>query len=134
MTRLVALNAVLFLALSPAGADQGKGKGRGKGHDKVKVVVFQPADRNTIVTYYRAQPGGLPPGLAKKDLPPGLQKQLRRNGRLPPGLEKKLVAFPPEIETRLPPCPPDVQRGLIGGVAVMWNSRTGLIIDAAVLF
>src|SRR5574341_1561384 len=49
--------------------DQGKGKGKGK--------------------------KGLPPGLAKRErLPPGLQKQLRRNGTLPPGLQKKLEPLP----------------------------------------
>jgi hypothetical protein len=69
--------------------------------------------------------------LAKRgDLPPGLEKQLRRNGHLPPGLEKKLVPFPHAVETRLPPCPPDVHRGFLGGVAVMYNSRTGLVLDA----
>lgn len=134
--------AIVLLALSalllPAVYAQGKGKGKAKGHNKsesapgtVSVTVFRPEDRSVITTYYRS-PGNLPPGLAKRDgdLPPGLEKQLRRNGRLPPGLDKRLAPFSPEIEARLPPCPPDVRRGLIGGTAVMWNTRTGLILDA----
>ena len=36
----------------------------------------------------------------------------------------------PPPESRLPPCPPDVRRGLIGGTAVMWNTGTGVILDA----
>ena len=126
--------ALLLLALVPLHADQGKGRGRGRDKDE-GAVVFRPEDRTAITNYYRAQPSGLPPGLAKREsLPPGLEKQLRRNGRLPPGLQQKLVAFPPELETRLARCPPDVHRGMIGGIAVMWSSQTGLVLDAAVLF
>jgi hypothetical protein len=125
---------LLLLAVLPIHAEQGKGRGRG--HDKdASALVFRPEDRTAIADYYRGQPGGLPPGLAKREsLPPGLEKQLRRNGKLPPGLEKKLVAFPPQLESRLPACPPEVHRGMIGGIAVMWNSQSGLVVDAAVLF
>lgn len=120
--------AAAGVLLTPAAAKQGKGQG--KGHEKQRTVVaFAPGERGVVTSYYRSN--GLPPGLAKKsDLPPGLEKQLRRNGRLPPGLEKKLVPFPAAIEARLPPCPPDVHRGFMGGVAVMYNSRTGLVLDA----
>ena len=149
MKRIACILATVLIGLMPIEANQGKGKGKGhdkdpehgqqngggKGKGRANAVVFQPVDRRAIVDYYRAQPGGLPPGLAKRgDLPPGLEKQLRRNGKLPPGLEKKLVPFPPEVEVRLPPCPPEVRRGMVGGIAVMWNSRTGLVVDAAVLF
>jgi len=149
MKPIVCLLAGVLIALAPVEANQGRGKGKGhgkgqevgreneegQGNQASRAVVFQPVDRRLIVDYYRAQPAGLPPGLAKRsDLPPGLEKQLRRNGKLPPGLEKKLVAFPPEVERRLPPCPPEVRRGMVGGIAVMWNPRSGLIVDAAVLF
>ncbi len=138
MTRRLAFGIIATL-LVPAAQAQGKGKGKGKGHYKdeggppVASGVFRPEDRAVITGYY-GDPGNLPPGLAKRngDLPPGLQKQLRRNGSLPPGLEKRLTPFPPSIESRLPPCPPDVRRGLIGGTAVMWNTRTGVILDAVV--
>jgi hypothetical protein len=133
MKRALMVVAAIGMLVASATAKQGKGQGKGKGHDKhatkAAVVVFAPADRSFVTNYYRTN--GLPPGLAKKsDLPPGLEKQLRRNGRLPPGLEKKLVPFPAAIEARLPPCPPDVHRGFMSGVAVMYNSRTGLVIDA----
>jgi hypothetical protein len=139
---------ILLIALAPAGAKQGRGRGRGhdeggppseRGNGKRKaapVRAFRADDCTVIMDYYRAQPGGLPPGLAKRngDLPPGLEKQLRRNGTLPPGLAKKFMPFPPELEMRLPPCPPDVRRGFIGGVAVMYNSRTGLVLDFNAMF
>lgn len=133
MRRVLTIVALMGLLLAPAGAKQGKGRGNGKGHDKkAAAALFASGDRSYVTNYFRSN--GLPPGLAKKsDLPPGLEKQLRRNGRLPPGLEKKLVPFPAQIEARLPPCPPDVHRGLMGGVAVMYNSRTGLVLDAFAL-
>lgn len=133
----------IFLLVPPAllaPAAYGQGKGKGKGHNKQSdgqppgdAQVFRAEDRAAISSYYRS-PGNLPPGLAKRngDLPPGLEKQIRRNGRLPPGLEKRLTPFPAELDSRLPPCPPDVRRGLIGGTAVMWNTRTGVILDAVV--
>jgi hypothetical protein len=131
--RIRVISLLLLLALLPIHADQGKGRGRG--HDKDDAPAFRPEDRAAITEYYRGQPGGLPPGLAKREsLPPGLEKQLRRNGKLPPGLEKKLIAFPPPLEAKLPPCPPDVHRGMVGGIAVIWSSQTGLVLDAAVLF
>jgi hypothetical protein len=132
MKRMLIVLAATGMLLMPAAAKQGKGQGKGKGHDKhdgQTVVVFAQGDRAYVTNYYRSN--GLPPGLAKKgELPPGLEKQLRRNGRLPPGLEKKLVPFSREVEMRLPPCPPDVHRGFLAGMAVMYNSRTGLVIDA----
>src|SRR5215468_4811048 len=118
MRRRMLAFALLFLGVIPMLVAQGKGRGRG--HDKddspkgnsgkgQTVMVFRTEDRNAITSYYRAQPGGLPPGL-----------------------EKKLVPFPPELESRLAPCPPEVTRGMIGGIAVMWSRQTGLVVDAAV--
>ena len=111
--------------------------GRGRGHDPVPASrYFRPTDTGMIRDYYRAQPGGLPPGLAKRggNLPPGLEKQIRRNGTLPPGLQKRFEPLPPELEYRLPPCPEGFRRGFVGGVAVMWNPHSGLILDAVAIF
>ena len=48
---------------------------------------------------------GLPPGLAKKStLPPGLQKQLVRNGQLPPGLQYR--GLPHDLLVQLPAVAP----------------------------
>ncbi len=147
MYRIVGILTIAMIAVAPVLAGQGKGKGRGRGGAQAEISqgngrgvaapvrTFRAVDRTAIVDFYRSQPGGLPPGMAKRDeLPPGLQKQIRRNGKLPPGLEKRLVPFPPELDSRLPPCPAGVQRGFIGGVAIMWNTGTGLVLDAAALF
>jgi hypothetical protein len=122
MTRTLSLLAALLLTLTAVSAKDKHGKPKKHGNERVA------SERSIVTSYYR----GLPPGLAKRngDLPPGLQKQLRRNGALPPGLEKRFTPFPPQLEAQLPPCPPDVRRGLVGGVAIAYSSRTGLIVDA----
>src|SRR5712692_8989618 len=101
-----------------------------------EVAVFYEEDQRIIADYYRAQPSGLPPGLAKRngDLPPGLERQLRRNGRLPPGLEKRLTPFPAVLERRLRPLPAGLERGLIGGRAFIYNRGKSLILDTFVVF
>ena len=82
-----------------------KGKGRGKGRGK-----------------------GLPPGLAKRDsLPPGLQRQLERNGRLPPGLETR--DLPDDLEKALPPPPKGTERVVAGEDVVLVDTGTKIILD-----
>jgi len=133
---LIAGTALLLVPFTIAA--QGKGRGRGKGQHKAQVQVgveaFRDTDRTLIHEYYLAPHRGLPPGLAKRngDLPPGLQKQLRKKGHLPPGLEKRLVPFPVELERRLPPMAPGLERGFIGGHAVIIDSSTRLILDVFV--
>jgi hypothetical protein len=93
--------------------------------DRDEHVRFRPDHVRVIRDYYGGRPSGLPPGLAK---------QLRRNGRLPPGLEKRIVPFPVEVERRLPPCPPGVFRGMLGGRAILYRGRTMTILDIAAVF
>jgi hypothetical protein len=136
----ILVSAAIALAVPK---DNGKGKGADKeketqsagkpnGHDSHDVeIIWRQTDRDHVKHYYLTSSGGLPPGLAKRrgDLPPGLEKQLRRNGHLPPGLEKKLMPFPVELERRLPPLMPGTTRGMIGASAVILNSKTSLILD-----
>ena len=75
-----------FLALAaPQGKGRAKGQQKGSAADSGAVELrFRSQDVRVILDYYRPG-GGLPPGLAKRgDLPPGLEKQLRRKGTLPP--------------------------------------------------
>jgi hypothetical protein len=147
-------NTIVFLFLivcsSMAFAGNGNGKDKGKGKWKhedgrtasvsARVDVFVDSDRDMIRHHYApyrdADYRSLPPGLAKRggDLPPGLEKHLRRNGHLPPGLEKKLYPLPIELEHRLPPLRPGLMRGMIGGSAVIIDKRTSLIIDVFAIF
>ena len=70
---------------------------------------------------------GLPPRLAKRDsLPPGLQKQLDRNGRLPPGLDRR--ALPEDLEKRLP-ARTDTERVIVDNDVVLIEKGTDLVLD-----
>ena len=71
---------------------------------------------------------GMPPGLAKRDaLPPGLQKQLEKNGTLPPGLAKRNL--PTELESKLPAVPSGLERIIAGDDVVLLEKATGKILD-----
>jgi hypothetical protein len=65
----------------------------------------------------------------RRNLPPGLERQLVRNGHLPPGLEKKMHPVPVEVCRRLPPPPPDCVRGYYGGHVIFYNPRTSVIFN-----
>jgi len=57
----------------------------------------------------------LPPGLAKREqLPPGLERQVQRNGALPPGLQKRVQPLPDVCSSRLPRLPVDWSRVVLG--------------------
>jgi hypothetical protein len=123
-------------ALIALGQGKGKGKGKQQETNSASSAGLDFGNDADLIRQYCRGLGtrNLPPGLAKRggDLPPGLEKQLRRNGRLPPGLEKRLDPFPPELERRLAPLPPDYGRAFIGGRAVIYNKSTSLILDVFV--
>jgi hypothetical protein len=78
---------------------------------------------------------GLPPGLAKREtLPPGLQRQLVRNGQLPPGLQKKIQPLPPALEVVLAPLPEGRKRVFISGSVILLDVRKNLILDLVAVF
>jgi len=71
---------------------------------------------------------GLPPGLARRDeLPPGLQKQLEKNGTLPPGLAKR--DLPSRLESRLPTRDSDQERVIVDNDVVLIEAATGVVLD-----
>ncbi len=91
------------------GGDKGKGKDKdqAKGKDKSKQM---------------------PAGLARRDqLPPGLQKQLERNGTLPPGLAKRQL--PADLKGLLPPPPKGRERIIVDNDVLLIEMATGLILD-----
>lgn len=92
------------------------------------TVAFSDRDRQLIQEYYAAPARRAPPGLAKRDrLPPGLEKQLQRNGRLPPGLQGR--GLPGDLEARLTRLPEGYARIVIGGDIVISNTRTQVVVD-----
>lgn len=88
-------------------------------------VVFSTRDVQVLREYYAPR---------YRSLPPGLQKKLRRTGHLPPGWQKKFERFPATVERQLVALPRGYNRGVIDGHAVIFNPRTQVIFDVAVLF
>jgi hypothetical protein len=133
------------------GFTQGKGQGRGgtgqgqqgsgdqQGKDKQNTDKPSTApraeigqkDRDAIGRYFKDNTTGLPPGLAKRgdDLPPGLEKQLQKNGTLPPGLEKKLEPVPAPLERQLTRLPDGYSRRVLGQHLIVVNDKTKQIGD-----
>lgn len=114
---------------------EAKKKWRGNDNDRDGYASFRNEDVREIQGYYRGGPSGLPPGLAKRggDLPPGLEKKLRRDGQLPPGLQKRIEPFPVELERRLPPLRRGLSRGVLGGRAVIYDPRSMAIVDVTII-
>jgi hypothetical protein len=88
-------------------------------------IAFQPREVRVIREYY---------GPRYRNLPPGLQKKYRRTGQLPPGWQKRMQPFSTTVERQLTVLPAGYQRGLIDGHAIIYNPRTQVIVDLAVLF
>ncbi|HCS23568.1 MAG TPA: hypothetical protein PLW48_08085 [Alphaproteobacteria bacterium] len=103
--------------------------------------VFSEAERAVIEEFYlqndkenakgkggKKKGKGLPPGLAKKDrLPPGLEKQLKKNGTLPPGLARN--DLPLALQNKLYPPKAGTKRILVGRDIVLIDTKTDLILD-----
>lgn len=139
MRRFVLLLAACLLmagaTLAADPPDRGKGKKKepraasvqpkgGNGGASVSVV-FVSGDVAMLRTHYAPR---------YRSLPPGLQKKVARGGQLPPGWQKKFEPFPVALERQLQPLPQGYRRGVLDGHAVIYNSRTNVIVDLAVLF
>lgn len=137
---------VTSFAVQPAFA-QGRGRGQGQGQAQGKTqgkakgaattpkspvvqFVFNDHDRDLVLRHFTST-SGLPPGLAKRggDLPPGLDKQLRRNGTLPPGLQKKIRPFPRTLLDQLRPLPAGYRYGIADGHVIIYRPDSFVIAD-----
>lgn len=145
MTKLVVFSlGVLLAASNPAFASSSAAEQIAK--DALEIV-FTETEKALIREYFgegaaetpEAHSGkkgkkgkkdkkGMPPGLAKKEsFPPGLQKQLDKNGALPPGLQKK--ALPSDLQSRLPPAPKGYERVIVDANVLLVESATGVVRD-----
>jgi hypothetical protein len=88
-------------------------------------IVFGRQETQIIGEYYAPR---------YRNLPPGLQKKLARTGQLPPGWQKGFEPFPVAIEHQLVALPAGYRRGAVDGHAVIFDDRTHVMVDVAVLF
>jgi hypothetical protein len=144
---VVAILIATYSGLGTWGWAQGRSQGRGRGEQSKEAKpaakpeakpdpkggpVFGSGEIRIIRDWFGNPTNlkGLPPGLAKREsLPPGLEKQLRRNGSLPPGLEKKIHPFPRDLEVRLPRLPDGQRRMIIPGNIILMDTRRNTILD-----
>lgn len=97
---------------------------RGKGKDKKDKGKKDKADKGKG----KGKSKGLPPGLAKRDtLPPGLQRQLEKNGRLPAGLAKR--DLPSDLSAKLPKRDGSQEVTVVDDDVVLVDKATGVILD-----
>lgn len=91
---------------------------------------FSAHDRRVIRGCFADHASDLPPGLAKREsLPPGLERQMERNGTLPPGLQKRVQPLPQVCESQLQQLPGDLER-VVYNRRVMLINADYLILDA----
>jgi hypothetical protein len=96
--------------------------------DDVDVVVVDRDGHARVIREYRGT-GSLPPGLAKRrELPPGLRRQVIERGALPPGLRGYLVEVPGPWTVRLPALPAYYHRYFAGDDLVVVDTRTNRIV------
>jgi Ni/Co efflux regulator RcnB len=139
MKRLICATIVALLLGGTVLASRTPGQGKARKHARqahstehkrsdaaVSVhVVFAKGDVTILRNHYAPR---------YRKLPPGLQKKVARGGQLPPGWRKKFEPFPLAVERQLPRLPQGYRRGVIDGHAVIYNSRTNVVVDIAVLF
>ncbi len=98
-------------------------------YDDQGPAEFSQRERQIISDCFVDNRSSLPPGLAKRDrLPPGLERQLRRNGTLPPGLQKRVQSLPGVCTARLPRLPRDWARVVLSGRIILLDP-TNRIVD-----
>src|SRR5207302_8181812 len=103
------------------GDDEGGDEDRDRREDRSASDRFSDHDRFVLRgCLAESNNSNLPPGLAKRDrLPPGLEKQLQRNGTLPPGLQKRVEPLPERCEVQLPRLPRNWERVILSGRIIL---------------
>jgi hypothetical protein len=141
LSRVVASGTAFAIAcllaagtVSAQGGNQGKGKKPDQPDAKAAPrtpVEIGSKDRDAITKYFETNTAGLPPGLARRgdDLPPGLEKQLQRNGQLPPGLQKKLEPLPAPLSGKLGKLPSGYNWFMLGPHVVAMDRQKNVIGD-----
>ena len=101
---------------------------QGEDYDGRGPSGFSDSERHIIGSCFVDDRAGLPPGLAKKDrLPPGLERQLQRNGTLPPGLQKRVQPLPSSCDSRLPRLPREWSRVVLSGRIILLDPRMRIV-------
>ncbi|NCF09584.1 MAG: hypothetical protein GWP66_02770 [Gammaproteobacteria bacterium] len=143
---------ILLLVLGlPAGALAAAKSEEANLAERVATAAFTAAEKSVIEEFFgrpattdeesgeakeakeaKSGKGGkskkMPKGLAKRDsLPPGLERQLEKNGTLPPGLAKR--DLPADLTRRLPKRDDGTERVIVDSDVVLVEAATGVVLD-----
>lgn len=114
--------------MKPYRHDDDEGEDEDGDYDRGGPSGFSTYDRRIIGECFVDDRAGLPPGLAKRDrLPPGLERQLQRNGTLPPGLQRRVQPLPDQCVARLPQLPRDWSRVVLGGRIMLLDPNQRIV-------
>lgn len=119
----VSLGLAVALTAPAALADSGRNRLHG-GALILRVasdIGFSATDRQIVSNFFLRNTGYY------SSLPPGLRRQLVTKGRLPPGIARK--ALPPGLAGALPPAPQGYQRMIVGPDVLLVEIATGIIFD-----
>lgn len=125
--RCIALVLVAVIAATSASAGQnGRGpKGRNEPQSRGVEVVVRAGGVNltvqrTIREYYADKPK------SARELPPGVARNYARGKKLPPGIAKR--SLPPDLERRLP-VQPGYQYIAVESDVLLIAVSTGIVVD-----
>lgn len=108
--------------------DRGDKKKKHKKDKKNKKKNKDKKNKNKSEGKSKGKSKDMPYGLSKRSsLPPGLQKQLDRNGRLPQGLAKRNL--PADLQSKLTTRPPEQEVTIVDKDVVLLDKATGVILD-----
>lgn len=102
------------------GGNPGRGNASGRPEPAVAGVLISSGERRTIQDYFRLNPYPV------QGLPPGIAKNLARGKPLPPGIAKRYL--PPGLLGRLPPRP-GYEWVAVGRDVVLIAIATGIVVD-----
>jgi hypothetical protein len=130
----VAAGTGVYAQGNPGNGRGGRGSsGGGDAAIEVDIDIRLGSDEVTLIRAWfgdSSNLAGLPPGLARREsLPPGLQRQLQRNGTLPPGLQARVHPLPADLESRLPSKRAGTHRVVLGGNLILIEKVTSIILD-----
>jgi hypothetical protein len=86
---------------------------------------LQPVDVHIVSAYFAPR---------SRELPAGQRKKYYRSSHLPRGWEKKIEPLPGAVEGQLMAIPREYRRGIIDGSVVLYEPKTGAILDSVILF
>ena len=86
---------------------------------------LQPADVHVVSAYFAPR---------YREVTAGQRKKFYRSSHLPNGWTKSMEPLPASVDRQLMPIPREYRRGIIDGSLVLYEPKSGAILDSVILF